>query len=68
MSDEENDARKEPAGSFEIYRAEGDVLFKHGEYKKALQSYCRVCLHLYTVDVVTSALFYLLVEPWHNPT
>ena len=28
-----------PKGSFEIYKAEGDVLFKHGEFKKALDSF-----------------------------
>lgn len=28
--------------SFPIYMAEGDVLFKQGEYKKALESYTTV--------------------------
>ena len=30
-------------GSFEIFKAEGDVLFKQGEFKKALTSYGTVC-------------------------
>lgn len=34
--------------SFAIYMAEGDVLFKQGEYKKALQSYTTVsCFAIY---------------------
>ena len=28
-----------PRGTFEIYRAEGDSLYKNGEYKKAIESY-----------------------------
>ena len=30
------------AGSYEIFKAEGDVLFKQGNPKKALTSYCKV--------------------------
>ena len=29
-------------GSFEIFKAEGDILFKQGEFKKASDSYNRV--------------------------
>ena len=32
-----------PKGSFENFKAEGDVLFKQGSYKKALESYNTVC-------------------------
>ena len=33
-----------PKGSFENFKAEGDVLFKHGEFKKALESYNTVSI------------------------
>ena len=32
-----------PKGSFENFKAEGDVLFKQGECKKALESFNTVC-------------------------
>ena len=35
-----------PKGTFEIYRAEGDVLFKRFEFKKALNSYTTVSIGL----------------------
>ena len=31
-------------GSYEIFKAEGDVLFKQGEFKKALESFNTVSL------------------------
>ena len=40
----EGDSDDLPKGSFEIFKAEGDVLFKHGEYRKALDSYNTVCI------------------------
>ena len=40
----EGDSDDQPKGSFEIFKAEGDVLFKHGEYRKALESYNTVCI------------------------
>ena len=32
-----------PKGSFENFKAEGEVLFKQQEYKKALDSFNTVC-------------------------
>jgi len=31
-----------PKGTFEIYRAEADSLYKQGEYRKAIESYTTV--------------------------
>ncbi|XP_050406246.1 outer dynein arm-docking complex subunit 4 [Patella vulgata] len=36
MYEEESD---EPKGTFEIYKAEADTLYKQGEYRKAIESY-----------------------------
>ena len=33
-----------PKGTYEIYRAEGDALFKQGNYKKAIESYTAVSI------------------------
>ena len=33
-------------GTFEIYRAEGDSLYKNGEFRKAIISFTTVCTHL----------------------
>ena len=42
--DEDNGALSKQ--SFPIFMAEGDVLFKQGEYKKALESYSTVSIEL----------------------
>ena len=34
-----------PKGTYEIYRAEGDALFKQGNYKKAIESYTAVSIY-----------------------
>ncbi|XP_077997219.1 outer dynein arm-docking complex subunit 4-like isoform X2 [Glandiceps talaboti] len=39
MYEDEEGSEEQPKSSFSIYVAEGDVLFKQGEYKKALESY-----------------------------
>ncbi|XP_002739664.1 outer dynein arm-docking complex subunit 4-like [Saccoglossus kowalevskii] len=39
MYEDEDGSEELPRSSFSIYVAEGDVLFKQGEYKKALDSY-----------------------------
>ncbi|XP_070570630.1 outer dynein arm-docking complex subunit 4-like isoform X2 [Ptychodera flava] len=39
MYDDEDGSEEQPKSSFSIYVAEGDVLYKQGEYKKALESY-----------------------------
>ena len=44
MYEDTSSSGGEPKGSFEIFKAEGDVLFKQQEYKKALKSYVKVCL------------------------
>ncbi|CAH1774091.1 unnamed protein product [Owenia fusiformis] len=36
---EDNNSEMGPKGTFETYRAEGDTLFKQGEYNKAIESY-----------------------------
>ena len=33
-----------PRGTFEIYRAEGDSLYKNGDYRKAIESYTTVSI------------------------
>ena len=33
-----------PKGTFEIYRAEADSLYKQGEYRKAIESYTIVSM------------------------
>ena len=51
MKDSYEDEEEEvegPKSSFSTYLAEGDALFKQGEFKKALESYSMVgflCLH-----------------------
>ena len=39
MYDDEEEQEEGPKSSFTTYLAEGDVLFKQGEFKKALDSY-----------------------------
>lgn len=39
MYEDEEGQDEGPKSSFTTYLAEGDVLFKQGEYKKALESY-----------------------------
>lgn len=38
----DNTSASGPKSTFEAYRAEGDMLFKQQEYKKALESYDQV--------------------------
>lgn len=40
--EDEEEEQEAPRSSFGTYLAEGDVLFKQGEYKKALESYSLV--------------------------
>lgn len=35
----DGDESEGPKGTFEIYKAEADSLFKQGEYKKSIDSY-----------------------------
>ena len=39
MYDDDEEQEEGPKSSFTTYLAEGDVLFKQGEFKKALDSY-----------------------------
>lgn len=39
----DGDESEGPKGTFEIYKAEADSLFKQGEYKKSIDSYTIVC-------------------------
>ena len=39
MYEDDSSSEGGPKSSFEVYRAEGDVLFKQGEYRKAINSY-----------------------------
>lgn len=39
-----------PKGTYEIYRAEGDALYKQGNYKKAIESYTMVRNHYHYFD------------------
>lgn len=42
MYDDQDGSDNGPKGTYEIYRAEGDALFKQGNYKKAIESYTAV--------------------------
>ena len=42
MYEEDGSSEGGPKSSFEVYKAEGDVLYKQQEYKKALDSYNQV--------------------------
>ena len=42
MYDEDNNSEGGSKGSYEIFKAEGDVLFKKEEFQKALASYSTV--------------------------
>ena len=42
MYEDEEEQEEGPKSSFSTYLAEGDVLFKQGAYKKALESYSLV--------------------------
>lgn len=44
MYESEGQSEGLPKSSFPIYVAEGDVLFKQGEYEKAVESYTTVSL------------------------
>ena len=44
----DGDESEGPKGTFEIYKAEADSLFKQGEYKKSIDSYTIVS---YTLDL-----------------
>jgi len=46
MYDGEEGSDQGPKGTYEIYRAEGDALFKQGNYKKAIESYTAVGCYL----------------------
>lgn len=46
MYESEGQSEGLPKSSFPIYVAEGDVLFKQGEYEKAVESYTTVSFHL----------------------
>lgn len=53
MYDEESDGG--PKGTFEIYKAEADTLFKQGEYRKAIHSYTTVSVYFrYVITVVNN--------------
>ena len=45
MYEDDSSSEGGPKSSFEVYRAEGDVLFKQGEYRKAINSYNTVITH-----------------------
>ena len=42
MYEDDEEQEEGPKSSFSTYLAEGDVLYKQGEYKKALDSYSLV--------------------------
>ena len=46
MYDDDEEQEEGPKSSFTTYLAEGDVLFKQGEFKKALDSYNLVRIFL----------------------
>lgn len=44
MYDGEEGSDNGPKGTYEIFRAEGDALYKQGNYRKAIESYTMVCV------------------------
>lgn len=38
-------------GTFEIYRAEADSLYKQGEYRKSIESYTIVSVHFLLLQI-----------------
>lgn len=47
MYEDDEEQEEGPKSSFSTYLAEGDVLYKQGEYKKALDSYSLVSYSLF---------------------
>ena len=47
----DGDESEGPKGTFEIYKAEADSLFKQGEYKKSIDSYTIVSYMLHVLDI-----------------
>ena len=52
----DGDESEGPKGTFEIYKAEADSLFKQGEYKKSIDSYTIVSYFLHYVLDICSVL------------
>lgn len=50
----DGDESEGPKGTFEIYKAEADSLFKQGEYKKSIDSY--------TIVSYTLSLFHYVLD------
>ena len=50
MYEDEEEQEEGPKSSFSTYLAEGDVLFKQGAYKKALDSYSQVSFLHHEMD------------------
>lgn len=53
----DGDESEGPKGTFEIYKAEADSLFKQGEYKKAIDSYTIVSSGLKIFFLMKLSLF-----------
>ena len=50
MYGNDDNASEGPRGTFEIYRAEADSLYKQGEYRKAIESYTIVSMKFQVHD------------------
>ncbi len=52
---------EEPEGSFSIFYAEGEMLAKQGQYKKAIESFTKVCnniqLHMYLAGITDTSIY-----------
>lgn len=53
MYDDDEEQEEGPKSSFTTYLAEGDVLFKQGEFKKALDSYNLVYIFGYCFVLIS---------------
>jgi len=59
MDGEESDS---PKGTFEIYKAEADTLFKQGEYRKSIESYTTVRFFLLQLRFRVPTTLYTTVQ------
>lgn len=58
----DNTSASGPKSTFEAYRAEGDMLFKQQEYKKALESYDQVSTLPCDPSLVLSVYMYISLQ------
>ena len=67
MYGQDDNGSEGPKGTFEIYRAEADSLYKQGEYRKAIESYTIVSsLSPPTIILQRQRFFLKSAKKWSN--